>query len=193
MNATMNLFILYKDPIKSAQAHCDKHVIKMILETCQMLYTAHWTAAHSVLLEKTRMKVETPLSLSTSPKPYKPAHINHPCTKWIRASLQNYLYACDLGIALGEEYTYRWGKTHSCEEHARWLKANPPALPAEGLTSFAIAMDDQYKTCDDAIECYRHYYLTAKKDKGLLVYTKRRKPSFISSLPTEVPSQTTPL
>jgi hypothetical protein len=187
MEATMNLFILYNDPVKSAQAHCDKHVIKMILETCQMLYTAHWTAAHSVLLVKTRAKVETPSSLATSPKPYKPAHINHPCTKWIRASLENYLYACNLGIALGEEYTYRWGKTHACEEHARWLKANPPSLPSVGLTPFAIAMDDQYKTCDDAVECYRNYYLTAKKDKGLLVWTKRRRPSFIPSFPSEAP------
>ena len=177
----MNLFILHNDPVKSAQAHGDKHVVKMILETCQMLYTAHWTAAHPELLEKTRMKVPTPESLKTSPKPYKAAHINHPCTKWIRASLQNYLYACELGIELAAEYTYRYGKTHACEEHVWWLKTFPPSLPQIGQTPFAIAMDNEYKISDDAIECYRHYYLTAKKEKGLLVYTKREPPSFIQS------------
>ena len=181
----MNLFILYNDPVKSAQAHGDKHVIKMILEACQMLYTAHWTASYPQLLTKTRLKLATPESLATAPlskaetRGYQAAHINHPCTKWIRASLENYHYACDLGISLGEEYTYRWGKTHACEEHVRWLKANPPPLPQIGKTPFAIAMDDEYKICDDAVESYRNYYLTAKKEKGLLVYTRRQAPSFL--------------
>ena len=63
-------------------------------------------------------------------------------------------------------------------EHAVWLKENPPSLTAVGLTPFAIAMDDQYKISDDAIECYRHYYLNGKSH--LLVYTKREKPQFVS-------------
>ena len=184
----MNLFVLDYNPKKAAEAHGDKHVVKMILETCQMLYTAHWTAAHPELLVKTRSKVDTPESLKTSPKPYKAAHINHPCTKWIRASLQNYLYACELGIELAAESTYRYGKTHACEEHVWWLKTFPPSLPQIGQTPFAIAMDNEYKISDDAIECYRHYYLTAKKEKGLLVYTKREPPSFILCPPIAVPS-----
>jgi len=184
----MNLFILFDTPAEAAQAHCDKHVIKMILETCQMLYTAHWTAAYPQLLVKSQKVLELPASLEDAPKRktgepgYKKAHVNHPCTKWIRASLQNYMFACDLGIALGEEYKYRWhkkNKEHSCEQHVRWLKANPPPLPAIGLTRFAVAMDDVYKNSDDPIQCYRNYYLTAKKDKGLLVYTRRPPPEFI--------------
>ena len=189
----MNLFILSTDPIKAAQAHCDKHVIKMILETCQMLYTAHWTAAYPALLTKTKKQLgplPLPSSLETSPKKinseargYKYAHLKHPCTIWIRTSLENYHFACDLGIALGDEYTYRWQKPkpHACLEHVKWLKANPPALSAIGLTPFAIAMDDKYKNSSDPIECYRNYYLTAKKEKGLLVYTRRPEPDFITT------------
>ena len=179
----MNLFILSKDPRAAAQSHADKHVVKMILEACQMLYTAHWTAAYPELCVKKRA-VPAPAILSTAPKRvgsegrgYLPAHINHPCTKWIRASLQNYLFACDLAIAIGDEYAFRYGKKHGCMEHAIWLKENPPSLAKIGQTPFAIAMDDDYKISDDAIECYRHYYLTAKEH--LLVYTKRDKPAFI--------------
>jgi hypothetical protein len=62
-------------------------------------------------------------------------------------------------------------------EHAIWLAAHPPALAATGLTAFAIAMDDKYKISDDAIECYRHYYVEGKKH--LLTYTRREKPDFL--------------
>ena len=183
---TMNLFILYANPRDAAEAHGDKHVVKMILETCQMLYTAHWTTAYPGLIVKSKKGLDLPPSMETAPmkiksdkRGYLHCHINHPCTKWIRASIENYRFACELGIALGEEYTYRWRKTHSCEAHVRWLAANPPNLPRIPRTPFAIAMDAQYRNSDDAIQCYRNYYLTAKKEKGLLVYTRREPPSFI--------------
>jgi len=182
---TMNLFVLYADPKAAAQAHGDKHVVKMILEACQMLYTAHWTAAYPELIHKKKPK-DLPASMATAPSKknseisgYAPVHINHPCTKWIRVSLENYLFACDLAIALGEEYAFRYGKVHSCMTHAVWLKVNPPALAALGRLPFAIAMDNEYKISDDPIECYRHFYLTSKKERGLLTYTRRSPPEFI--------------
>jgi len=187
----MNLFVLFDDPEEAAQAHCDKHVIKMILEACQMLYTAHWTTAYPQLLVKSQKLLPLPAEMETAPKrengeqAYKHTHVNHPCTKWIRASLENYMFACDLAIALGEEYKYRWhtkNKEHSCEKHARWLKENPPpGIPVIGLTPFATAMDNMYKNSDDPIECYRNYYLTSKKERGLLVYTRRPPPDFVCS------------
>ena len=180
---TMNLFILNKDPKAAAVAHADRHVIKMILEACQMLYTAHWTSAYPEIIKK-KKSMELPASMKSAPKKknteihgFLAAHINHPCTKWIRGSLENYMFACELAIEIGKEYTFRYGKVHACMEHAVWLKENPPSLTAVGLTPFAIAMDDQYKISDDAIECYRHYYLTAKSH--LLIYTKREKPQFV--------------
>jgi len=186
----MNIFILFAEPILAAQAHCDKHVIKMILETCLMLYSAHWTTRYPDLIVKSKRSLDPPSSMETAPKKinsetrgYAHSHINHPCTKWIRASLENYLFACDLGIALGEEYKYRWpskNREHACAEHVKWLKEHPPTLPSLGLTRFAIAMDPKYRISDDPIECYRNYYLTAKREKGILKYTRRTEPSFIT-------------
>ena len=37
----MNIFYLDSDPIIAAQMQCDKHVVKMILESTQLLYTAN--------------------------------------------------------------------------------------------------------------------------------------------------------
>ena len=37
----MNIFVLDKDPHIAAQMHCDRHVPKMIVESAQMLSTAH--------------------------------------------------------------------------------------------------------------------------------------------------------
>lgn len=193
----MNLFILSENPVEAAQAHADTHVVKMILEACQMLYSAHWTALHPTLLDnKSAVGIsraqkllalpphfaDAPLRKNTSERGYRPVHLHHPCTRWIRASKENYLFACRLALAIGEEYKFRYGKTHLCTEHAVWLLNHlPEGLPEVGLQPFAIAMDKEYKISDDAIECYRHYYKTSKKERGLLHYTKRDRPSFLTS------------
>jgi len=192
----MNLFILSANPVEAAQAHADTHVVKMILEACQMLYSAHWTAAYPQLLEnksvlgvsKAQKALQLPLSIADAPfrkntdeRGYRPVHLHHPCTRWIRETIGNYRYACEFAVAIGDEYTYRYGKIHSCTEHVQWLFANPPKLPEGGLTPFAIAMKDDYKISDDAIECYRHYYKTSKEERNLLNYTRRERPAFLSS------------
>ena len=189
----MNLFILSSNPTEAAQAHADKHVVKMILEACQMLYSAHWVSAYPELLEnksavavsRAQKLLDLPPALLEAPcrgggcRGYRPVHLHHPCTKWIRASLQNYMWACDLALAIGNEFTFRYKKTHACQQHAEWLKANPPPLRSEGLQQFAIAMKAEYKISDDPIECYHHYYRTSKEERGLLQYTKREKPAFL--------------
>ena len=191
--AKMNLFILSKSPKEAAEAHADKHVVKMILEACQMLYSAHWTTAYPNLLEnksavavsRAQKLLALPPSLLEAPnrqggeQGYRPVHLHHPCTKWIRASLENYMWACDLALAIGDEYTFRYGKKHRCYEHALWLQQNPPALSSEGLQTFAIAMKPEYKISDDPIVCYQHYYRTSKEERGLLQYTRRERPAFI--------------
>ena len=189
----MNLFILSSNPTEAAQAHADKHVVKMILEACQMLYSAHWVTAYPELLEnksavavsRAQKLLDLPPALLKAPcrgggcRGYRPVHLHHPCTKWIRASLQNYMWACDLALAIGDEFTFRYKKTHGCQQHAEWLKANPPPLTSEGLQTFAIAMKAEYKISDDPIECYHHYYRTSKEERGLLQYTRRLKPAFL--------------
>lgn len=192
----MNLFILSANPVEAAQAHADTHVVKMILEACQMLYSAHWVAAYPELLEiksaigisRAQKALELPLSIADAPlrknsseRGYRPVHLHHPCTRWIRETIGNYKFACQLALAIGEEYKFRYGKEHLCTEHARWLLAHPPSILKGDLQQFAVAMNDAYKISDDPIECYRHYYKTSKDERNLLNYTRRVKPSFLSN------------
>jgi hypothetical protein len=191
----MNLFVLNVNPKKAAEAHGDKHVIKMILEACQMLYTAHWTSHYPELLnERSAIKISKahkllaiPPQMVAAPKRkcadeqgYRPVHLHHPCTIWIRQSTGNYLWAVELALAIAEEYEYRWpGRVHSCKAHALWLKANVPNIPEGKLMTFAVAMDPEYKVSGDPIASYIKYYKGSKKDRNLTVYTRRTPPDFL--------------
>ena len=90
----MNIFYLDSDPVKAAQIQYNKHVVKMILESAQMLCTAHH-----------HYDEDTDV-------PYKKAHYNHPSTIWTRESDDHYMWLFDHMCALGKEYTKRYGKTH---------------------------------------------------------------------------------
>jgi hypothetical protein len=140
----MNIFILDKNPKIAAAMHCDKHVPKMILETAQMLSTAHrvYETAQAEGL-------------------YKQAHLNHPCTKWIRESGANYRWAWHLYVALLTEFTNRRGKSHKSGELIHELAHTPHGMPELGLTPFPQAMPDEYKH-EDAVEAYRAYYMGDK-------------------------------
>lgn len=193
----MNIFLLHLDPTKCAQAHADKHVVKMLLEACQLLYTAHWVFHYPHILEyRAPVKLaivqrhlavpdsiqSAPPSISRPKEPgFRPCHIHHPCAVWTRASLDNYLFLANLAVALAEEFKYRYPKkgAHACEDHAHWLLENSPYfMPDIGLTPFVQAMDVQYRR-KDPVEGYRNYYLTSKKDRGLLTYKTREKPDWV--------------
>jgi len=196
----MNIFILDLNILKAAQAHCDKHVVKMLLESIQLLYTAHWALAFPELAEtkspialsKLQKKYPPPSSLRNAPPAIasgqimRPCHINHPCALWTRESLANYIWLCEFAIALAKEFELRYVHTHSCAIHASWLLQNPsPRLPKLPLTQFAIAMDDVYKVSQtgqnpDPLLSYRNYYNTSKKERGLLKYTRRQPPDWLT-------------
>jgi hypothetical protein len=192
----MNLFVLSANPKEAAQAHGDKHVVKMILEACQMLYTAHWTATYTDLLkERSAVKISKahkllaiPPQMATAPKRkcaeepgFRPVHLHHPCTVWIRESLGNYMWAVELALAIAEEYEYRWpGRVHSCKALAEWLKANiPPGIRKADRAEFAVAMDAEYKVSGDPIASYIKYYKGSKQERNLTVYTRRAAPTFL--------------
>jgi hypothetical protein len=160
--AKMNIFILSFDPRSAAEHHCDKHVVKMILETAQLLYCAHWATDPSRL----------PATA------YRKTHPNHPCAIWTRESGANYRWLCALGIALCNEYTFRYGKIHKTRSHIEWLVANPPALEELGPTPMRLAMPDEYKQLSP-VESYRAYYIGAKSH--MLKYSKRQPPYFLDS------------
>ena len=190
----MNIFALSLNPTEAAQFHGDKHVVKMILEICQMLYTAHWTSTYPELLlhrapihlAKAHKLLSVPQTILSAPlrksipEPgFRPVHTHHPCTIWIRTSLENYMWAVDLALAIAEEYEYRWpGKIHSCKAHAQWLQQNPPKIPSLSLTQFALAMPDEYKV-EDSVESYRNFYKGSKQERGLTKYTRRSLPMFL--------------
>ena len=144
----MNIFILDKDVKKCAQYHCDKHVVKMILETAQLLCGVHHMTAQVT-------------AQVTDQVPYKLSHKNHPCAIWARESYTNYLYLCELGLALCDEYTHRYGKRHKSMEVILWCIGNRPNIADKGLTEFAKAMPEEYKV-KSAVESYRNYYRGAK-------------------------------
>jgi len=154
----MNIFVLDLEPHLAAQYHADKHVVKMVLETAQILCT---------VLNK--------MGYTT---PYRSSHIHHPCVKWAAKSYENYIWLKNLGLELGAEYTYRYGKIHKCFE----VIVNLPSpdfneFLENEATPFAQAMPDIYKNQEDTVAAYRNYYVGAKKD--LLKYTKRKMPGWL--------------
>lgn len=164
-----------------------------------MLFTAHWVVAFPFLLQfkapvavsKAQKNLPVPPSLRRAPKAYRPVHLHHPCSKWVQASKANYVWLCDLAIALGKEHDIRWphNQQHSCAPLAEWLRAHPPALPNLPLTPFAVAMPDEYKA-HDPIVSYRRFYRGSKTDRGITSsYTVRHPPHWLKpstrSNPTE--------
>jgi hypothetical protein len=141
----MNIFFLHLIPLICAQMYVDKHVIKMILETAQLLCSAHH------------------VSESEYKPPYKLTHKNHPCSIWTRESVGNYKWLCKLGLELCKEYTYRYGKVHKCEEYIRILSKNIPPIPDKGFTNPAQAMPIEYKD-EDPVQAYRSYYFFGKHE-----------------------------
>ncbi len=158
----MNIFVLDYDPTIAAQYHCDKHVVKMILESAQLLCTAHH------VLDSQKHKYL-----------YKKTHVNHPCAKWVRQSMYNYDWVYSLFVALCKEYTHRYGKKHLCETKLLDVLAVPPSnIPTCLLTDYVCCMDDQYKISKDPVENYQNYYKLSKA--GILNYTNREKPDWIT-------------
>lgn len=140
----MNIFVLDADPALAAADQCDKHVVKMILESAQLLSTV----GH----------------LHGAPGPYKPTHAQHPCTRWVAESAENYRWLLAHLHGLLAEYTRRYGKVHAVEAKgvAARLAAHAPALPERGLTPFAQVMPEAYRVPCDAVAAYRAFYVAEK-------------------------------
>lgn len=155
----MNIFFLDKNPQKCAEYHNNKHVVKMILETAQLLCGVQHI-------------VNSQLDI-----PYKLSHKNHPCSIWARECVENYVWLCDFGIELCKEYTHRYGKKHKSQQIIEWCMINIPNIKSNGnITNPALAMPDERKIAsrNSAVDSYREYYI---KDKShIAAWTKRPKP-----------------
>jgi len=155
----MNLFILDSDPIRNAQYHVDKHVVKMILEATQLMCTQ--------------------FHLQGINAPYKATHKNHPCSVFCRLSLSNFLFVHEYASVLHDEFQFRYGKTHkSGRDVLPWILENMNKLefPKKDRTSFALAMPEKYRS-NDCVKSYRSYYEHEKSH--LFSWSKRNKPEWL--------------
>lgn len=151
----MNIFVVDTDPIVAAKSLCDQHVVKMILESAQLLCSPFDKA------------------------PYKRTHYNHPCAKWVRRSQDNYSWLLQHAVALCAEYSYRYGKVHKSYEVIQWCADHRYELPIpiDGLTPFANAVADEFKHLR-ITEAYRQYYI---KYKTFAKWTKRNPPEWYNA------------
>jgi len=149
----VNIFVLDDNPIDAARHQIDKHVVKMPLESAQMLCAA-----------LVRYGCEN--------APYKATHKNHPCTLWAGETRQNFQWLVEHGIALCEEYTSRYSKRHKCQDVIEWCSENDHRIPHGKMTNFAQAMPEQYRN-SDPIVAYRQYY---KGEKDSISSWKQNKP-----------------
>ena len=148
MENPMNIFYLHRDPVVAAQMQCDKHVVKMILESAQMLSTAH--------------RVLDGDDYANSRGLYKLVHENHPSTRWVRSHHKHYNWLWKHMIALMEEYTHRYDKVHETERLNDPLSISPVNINfSDHFLDPPQCMPDQYKN-KDTVQAYRDYYIGEK-------------------------------
>ncbi len=180
----MNIFYLDKDPRQCAEWMVDSHVVKMILETAQLLSTAHRVIdGLEVQLElekdgKVRKKKVWVLDDDRNHIMYNATHINHPSAIWVRQSVENYNWLVDHLFALSDEYTYRYGKRHTTIGKMGYeIQAPPHGLRDWDWTQPPSAMAAEYIISDDPIVNYRNYYKHGKS--SLHKWKNREKPEWI--------------
>ena len=174
----MNRFILDKDPLIAAEYHCDKHVVKMILEECQMLCTAHriLDGVEVEGMSKSGRKAKRwVIDDYRNDKLYQATHMNHPCTQWSMFTTNNYTWSVSLLRCLLDEYKFRYKKDHKCEELYPFLQRLPHNIRSGPLTPFPQAMPDECKR-DNPVDGYRNYYITHKA--GFAKWTSRDVPEW---------------
>ena len=161
----MNIFYLDRDPKIAAQMMCDKHVVKMILESAQMLSTAHRVLDGDERADRDGL--------------YKMAHKNHPSTIWGRSSLENYTWLYDHMVALMVEYTYRYDKHHATERLLAPLFKSPKNMDFE--TFFSDPPQCMPEECkgDDTVLAYQKYYIVEKS--GFAKWKNRTVPEWFNA------------
>lgn len=151
----MNIFALDYDPIKAAEYHCDKHTTKMVTEYAQLLSIAHH------------------LNGSGRSEMCGVTHTMHPCSVWARLTKANYEWLNELYHATAKQYQERYDRIHlGFSRYERYLR-KPPSKLCGPMTTFALAMPDQYKR-PDPVESYRAFYIGEKA-----YFAKWKSPSSI--------------
>jgi hypothetical protein len=176
----MNIFMVDSDPEVAARCLVDRHVVKMILESAQLLSTAHRIIDGESKIKTVDGKSKSHWELADSRETllYKATHINHPSAIWCRESVPNYLWLAEHFYALMNEYTHRYNKKHKCYGLLSCALLSPPkGVEKQEFTRIKEAMDDKYIISEDPIENYRNYYNTAKRH--LFAWKNRKPPDWI--------------
>jgi hypothetical protein len=162
----MNIFYLDHDQQKCAEWSVDSHCVKMILESAQLLSTAHRVLdGHEYIDDGGKRKVKRwRLDDDRNAQLYSATHVNHPSAVWCRETEANYLWLWSLLREYCKEYTYRYGKTHKVEADGLLydLRYTPHNTPLIYFTEPPSAMDPKYIISKDPIINYRNYYKVGK-------------------------------
>ena len=160
----------------------DKHVVKMILESAQLLSTAHRVLDGVEIEGKTQSGRKARRWILPDARDsimYTATHINHPSAVWCRTSIENYSWLVEHFFALMNEYIYRYGKVHKCNGELSYMLQSPPKnLESWDWTPMPSCMDEQYIISKDPCTNYKNYYIMAKSK--LHKWTKRPKPEWIN-------------
>ena len=185
----MNIFVTDRCPVQSARNLPDKHIVKMPLETCQMLSIIYsdWYYGVGKLYKSDGV-------------PYRTSHgafRNHPCTQWAAANQYNLGWLIAHGIALCNEYTARYNKRHTCYDPIIQAVAiydlcfdDSVSHAYRKVTSFTRAMPESIKfdTTIDTITAYKQYLNTKPWLASNYLRIPSRKPSFIiTTMTTSLP------
>ena len=176
----MNIFAIESDPAACAKSMVDKHVVKMILETAQLLSTAHRILdgeEYDGTSKSGRKAKRWRLYDDREDHLYSATHINHPSAIWARASNNNYNWLYCHFNALLSEYKHRYGKIHKCHNMWMFLERPPMSIPVGPLTQVTTAMPDEYKVPGNSVASYRNYYKAGKAH--LHKWTNREAPAWI--------------
>lgn len=177
----MNVFFLSEDEETCAKEHNDKHSSKMCVEYAQLLSTAHrivdgemWQGKTQTGRNVKRWFLHDP---SMNSNLYLACHVNHPSAVWVRESRENYMWLYRMWIALGKEYTHRYGRVHESVRKLEDYLRYPPVNIGTGEFTHPPPAMKQYPQCiveGDSIKSYRNYYWEAKRD--FCVWTNRDEP-----------------
>lgn len=179
----MNIFYTDTNPTVAARNMVDRHVVKMILETAQILSTAHRycdgkPTKVNYVDRRGRKKTKIVLRLNNDDDYYAATHINHPSTVWARQTSSNYEWLYEHLLALGDEYTFRYGKQHkTIVDRAAILKNLPNNILVDSMTTMPSCMDKQYILSNDPVINYRNYYIVGKRH--IHRWTKRTPPNWL--------------
>ena len=176
----MNIFCVNEDPYLAACELPDRHIVKMPVETAQMLAVIYSPHIHDI----------GPIYKAdgTPYKTQKGAFKNHPCTRWAAKSRFNINWLLQHGIGLCEEYTFRFGKRHASEDAIRYAGMLWSGTCWEKHTPFVRAMPDDIKndTSIDTVTAYQRYVASKPWAKDNYLRVPDRKPSWMLPQPKKV-------